>query len=260
MITTIKSKIPREIKLGILRILNYGNRFFCNCCNSRVRNFRSGGINNPVFDEIKIIGGGYHKYDYCPVCKSSYRTRIVKLYLDYADVFNKNIRVLHIAPESQIAHIFSKKPNIEYVPGDIDPELYSYYTKAIYVDITSMRFNSDYFDLLICNHVLEHIPDDRLAIREIYRVLKRGGHAILQVPISYGLKTTIEDTEITSHEERLKKFGHKDHVRIYGPDYLSRLENGGFSTEVFNPFDIYSANKISELALDKDERVFIARK
>ena len=260
MITTLKSKIPREVKLGVLRILNYGNRFYCNCCDSKIRNFKSGGDENPVFDENKVIGAGYHENDYCPVCKSSYRTRIVKLYLDYIDIFSKSIRVLHLAPEAQIAFIFSKESNIEYIPGDIDPERYSYYTKSMRVDLTSMQFNSNFFDLLICNHVMEHIPDDKQAMKEIYRVLKPGGSAILQVPVSYKIKSTIEDFTITSKEERLKKFGHKDHVRIYGPDYFNRLKDAGFRIEIFNPADISSSREISRLALDKDERVFIAGK
>lgn len=260
MITTLKSKIPRELKLGISRILNYGNRFYCNCCNSRIRGFRAGGDKNPVFNEKKIIGAGYHENDYCPVCKSSYRTRLVKLYLDYSEIFSRNIRVLHIAPEAQIAHLFTRKPDIEYIPGDIDPERYAYYTKAIRIDLTSLQFDKNSFDLLICNHVLEHIPDDKPAIKEIYRVLKPGGSTILQVPISYSIKSTIEDISITSEEERLKRYGHKGHFRIYGPDYLNRLKNAGFRTEIFNPFDVYSPDKISGLALDKDERVFIAIK
>ena len=260
MITAIKSKIPRRFKLAILRAVNYGSRFYCNCCNSRIRNLRPGGSSNPVFDKIKVVGAGYHENDYCPVCKSSYRTRIVKFYLDYIDAFGKNIRVLHIAPEAQIAYILSVKTNIEYIPGDIDPTPYSYYTKITYIDLLSMQFDNEYFDLVICNHVLEHIPDDKKAMKEIYRVMKYGGSAILQVPISYSIKSTIEDMTITSWEERLEKYGHKDHVRIYGRDYFDRLRDTGFQVEIFNPFNARSALNISRLALDADERVFIAKK
>ncbi len=260
MITTLKSKIPRETKLGILRILNYGNRFYCNCCDSKIRKFRSGGAENPVLDELIVVGAGYHKNDYCPVCKSSYRHRIVKLYLDHTGIFSKSIRVLHIAPESQIAFIFSKKPDIEYIAGDIDPERYSYYTRAVKADVTSLQFDTDYFDLLLCNHVLEHIPDDKRAMKEIYRVLKPGGSAILQVPISYRLNTTIEDLKATTNEERLKKFGHHEHVRIYGPDYFRRIKDAGFMIEIFNPADIISSDEISRMALDEEERVFVAIK
>jgi len=260
MITNLKSKIPREVKLGIKRILNYGNKFYCNCCNSKIRKFRPGGYKIPVLDELKVIGAGYHENDYCPVCKSSYRLRIVKLYLDYINIFGKEISVLHVAPEEQLAFILSNLSNIDYIPGDADPERYSYYTNSISVDLTSLQFNSDNFDMIICNHVLEHIPDDKQAMKEIYRVLKPGGQAILQVPISYLLDVTAENHTITSEEERLAKFGQKDHVRIYGPDYFKRLQDAGFKTEIFNPFDIKSVKNISRLALDPDERIFIAIK
>jgi SAM-dependent methyltransferase len=260
MIASLKSKIPREVKLCILSILNYGNGFYCNCCNNKIKKFRPGGKKIPLFDKIRVIGAGYHENDYCPVCKSSYRTRIVKLYLDYIGILGKNIRVLHIAPEAQLAFILSKMPNIEYIAGDAAPELYSYYIYSIRVDLTSLKFDNNLFDLVICNHVLEHIPDDRQAMKELYRVLKPGGLAILQVPISYSIDHTIEDHTITSEEERLKNFGQKDHVRIYGPDYFKRLENTGFKTEIFNPFTIKSFGDISKLALDPDERIFIAIK
>ena len=260
MITILKSKIPREFKLGIKSILNYGNKFYCNCCNSKIRKFRPGGNRIPVLSEKKVIGAGYHEYDYCPVCKSSYRLRIVKLYLDYINIFGKEISVLHIAPEEQLAYILSNLSNINYIPGDADPERYSYYTNSISVDLTSLQFNSDNFDMIICNHVLEHIPDDKQAMKEIYRVLKPGGQAILQVPISYSIESTIEDHTINSEEERFQKFGQKDHVRIYGPDYFKRLKDTGFRTEIFNPFSIKSFQNISGLALDPDERVFIAIK
>ena len=113
------------------------------------------------------------------------------------------------------------------------------------MDITDIPFEKDTFDFILCNHVLEHVPDDKLAMSELYRVMKKGGNGIFQVPIDYGRATTYEDWTITTPEERKKAFGQHDHVRWYGQDYKLRLHEAGFSVheddfvKKFSSEDIY---------------------
>jgi ubiquinone/menaquinone biosynthesis C-methylase UbiE len=112
-------------------------------------------------------------------------------------------------------------PNIDYFPCDLDEQKFNgFQGKGVsHADITDIPFEDNFFDFIICNHVLEHIPDDGLAMRELRRVLKAEGWAILQVPIDYQLATTYEDISINTPEVRSKAFGRYDHVRWYGRDY-----------------------------------------
>jgi len=128
------------------------------------------------------------------------------------------------------------------------------------MDITAIQYKDDWFDVIICNHVLEHIPNDRQAMSEIYRVLKPGGWSILQVPISLSLEATYEDPAIRTPEERERFFGQNDHVRIYAADYKRRLESAGFVVEVCNSRNTLSASEIRKYALLKDENIYLCSK
>ena len=130
----------------------------------------------------------------------------------------------------------------------------------MYCDITAIDHSDESFDLIICSHVLEHIPDDRLAIRELFRVLKRDGTAILQVPISASLPSTIEDPWLSNPRERERRFGQHDHVRIYGADYTTRLEEGGFLVETFDARSRWGEALVQELRLNPREKLFLGRK
>jgi ubiquinone/menaquinone biosynthesis C-methylase UbiE len=123
-----------------------------------------------------------------------------------------------------------------------------------------MEFEDESFDLIICNHVLEHIEDDRKALREIYRVLKNNGISILQVPININREKTFEDPKITSISEREKHFGQYDHVREYGIDYKSRIEEVGFIVEMINYTDNLSEDIINKYGLLKNDLIPIAKK
>ncbi|MBK9566010.1 MAG: class I SAM-dependent methyltransferase [Saprospiraceae bacterium] len=117
--------------------------------------------------------------------------------------------------------------------GDKNNEAYGD-EEVVQVDLMNLKFKTNTFDLVICNHVLEHIDDDHKAIQEVYRVLKHNGKAILQVPICYNMKETYENDLIVTENERLLHFGQKDHVRIYGNDYFKRLERVGFEIDLIN--------------------------
>jgi SAM-dependent methyltransferase len=140
--------------------------------------------------------------------------------------FKAPLKVLHIAPEQCFYSKFKSLSNIEYITGDLESPLAEYH-----FDLHEIPFENDVFDVIICNHVLEHVNDDRQCTREMFRVLKPGGWAIMQVPIDYDRADTFEDPSITSPEDREQYFWQKDHMRLFGRDYPNRLAESGFSVK-----------------------------
>lgn len=154
----------------------------------------------------------------------------------------KRLRVLHLAPEKGIERTLRGLPNVEYRSGDIEPG------RAMErVDLTSLEFADDSFDFLFLSHVLEHILDDRLALREIRRVLPPGGAAFIEVPVLS--RVTYEDSSLTTAEERLRAFGQVDHVRICGLDYAERLVEAGFVVEPLWIDRCFTAREVEHMRL-----------
>lgn len=189
----------------------------------------------------------------CPKCDSKERHRLYYLYLKENIPTDQKIKVLHFAPEKILTSLFRSYKNIDYVSADLDPR------KAMtQQDITNTSFENDTFDLIFCAHVLEHIPDDMKAMRELLRILKPGGLAILQVPIKdffngMAIDKTYEDPGITDPKERERVFGQHDHVRIYGRDFKDRLENAGFKVSVDNFGDRLGTELLNKFALLPDD-------
>ena len=235
-----------------------GDDFICPFCQKSFRHFLPTGIKADIFENNQILGGGYRENAVCPRCSSLDRERHLYLYLkEKTDIFNSKRKVLHIAPESNLKVELDKNKEMEYLCGDLYPPEGK---GIIKLDVTDLPFKDSYFDVIICNHVLEHVPDDRRAMGELFRVLKTGGWAILQVPISDSLDKTYEDSNIVTPEERLEKFGHSDHVRLYGKDYFKRLEEAGFHIELYNYFKEHGSNMADKYGLLKDENIFICYK
>lgn len=247
------------IKRFLKKIFFFGYNYYCPNCNSNLRNFIFCGTDSPIIKEKQIIAAGRRKKE-CPVCHSAERDRLVFLFVkDYLKAFdNENkINILHIAPEDCLFPLFKKNINhTNYICGDKFEEGYSYSLNVLYMDITAIDYEDNYFDLIICNHVLEHIADDLTAMKELYRVLKPNGKAILQVPVSCNMEKTFEDFTITDPSEREKIFGQKNHCRIYGKDYGKRLETAGFK---FTPVFI-SDRRYKKYGLDEREQLFLAVK
>jgi SAM-dependent methyltransferase len=162
-----------------------------------------------------------------PSTLSLERHRLLWLYLnDKTDFFtsNEKKKVLHFAPEQAFYKLFRNQKNIDYTTTDLFSPL-----ADVKADICNLPFEDNSYDIIFCNHVLEHIPDDTKAMQELFRILKKGGMAILQIPQDLKRETTFADDSITDQKERAKIFGQYDHVRIYGLDYFDKLRSIGFT-------------------------------
>ena len=162
-----------------------------------------------------------------PSTLSLERHRLLWLYLnEQTDFFTSTAKkkVLHFAPEQAFYKLFRNQKNLDYTTTDLFSPL-----ADVKADICNLPFQDNQYDVILCNHVLEHIPDDTKAIQELYRVLKPGGMAILQIPQDLKRATTFADDTITDQKERAKIFGQYDHVRIYGRDYFDKLRSIGFT-------------------------------
>jgi len=263
-----KKHIPfwlgKKLRGGLQKFLGFyyqGNLFFCPFCNNNFRKLLPGGFNFPVLKEKKIIGGGYRENLICPRCYSKDRDRLIYLFLrNKTTIFKEKQKVFHVAPEGCLRTMLTSLPYIKYMAGVKYLEGYYYDRRTNLVDITCLPYEDDSFDAIICSHVLEHIHDDKKALHELYRVLKPGGFAILQVPISKSLEVTFEDPTVTSAEERERLFGQFDHVRIYGQDYEKKVENAGFILRLYNPVREKWSDDIEKYALNPDEDLFVAYK
>ena len=152
------------------------------------------------------------------------RHRLIWLYLQReTNFFKTSAKLLHMAPEKAFMKRLKKLKHLAYTTCDLESPL-----ADVKTDICDLPFDNASFDWILCNHVLEHIPNDTKAMQELYRVLKPGGIALLQVPLESNRKETFEDDSIVNKAERTKVFGQYDHVRVYGKDYFDKLRQTGF--------------------------------
>lgn len=196
----------------------------CNICGWRGRSF---------------AGDRWHPQSICPHCRSQVRHRLLWAVLrDHPDeLWQKAVaekKVLHFAPEPLMRkHL--QAAAAAYETADFFTEGYHYENITHNLDISAMPEIADAtFDSLFALDVLEHVPEDRRALREIYRILRPGGYCFLTVPQQDNLETTFEDPSITDPEERKKQFGQFDHVRIYGQDFVERMKESGFSVSTYD--------------------------
>ena len=223
--------------------------------------FRGKKYTDPIDDSnySKFLSYGYktvRKNALCPGTLSLERHRLLWLYLDKeTDFLNSNLKVLHVAPEQVFYKKFKKLKNWEYFTFDLNSPI-----ADIKGDLISTNFKDEYFDLIICNHVLEHIEDDKSALDEMYRILKYNGISILQVPINVKRENTFEDLSIKSKIQREKYFGQYDHVREYGLDFKDRVEQAGFKVEMINYSEKISEDLVIKYGLMKDDLIPIGKK
>jgi predicted SAM-dependent methyltransferase len=191
-----------------------------------------------------------------PSTLSLERHRLLWLYLkNETDFFTKQQKVLHFAPEQAFYKRFREMKNLEYTTTDLESPL-----ADVKADICDLPFQDNEFDVIFCNHVLEHIPDDTKAMQELFRVLKPNGMAILQIPQDLSREHTFEDNSITDRKERSKIFGQYDHVRIYGRDYFNKLRTIGFEVKEANYTATFSEDDILKYCLAKGEVIPVCYK
>jgi len=188
---------------------------------------------------------------WCPVCRSLARHRLVWLFFERRKFFvgDSNQAMLHFAPEIGLVERFAKIPHLNYVCADLQDPF-----AMVKMDISDIQYPDCTYDLIYCSHVLEHVPDDKQALREIWRVLKPNGNAVIIVPIT--TTKTIEDPSISDPVKREELFGQHDHVRRYGPDFKDRLAEVGFEVELIRALDIFPEGEIKRMGLDQGDIIF----
>jgi len=191
-----------------------------------------------------------------PSTLSLERHRLLWLYLkDETDFFSAEKKVLHFAPEQCFLKRFKTLKHINYTTTDLESPI-----ADIKADICNLPFEDNSYDVILCNHVLEHIPDDTKAMQELYRVLKPGGYGIFQIPQDLSRAVTYEDNSITDKAERAKIFGQYDHVRVYGRDYFNKLRSIGFKVEEVDYTAKLSEEDIKTYCLAKGEIIPVVSK
>ena len=225
-------------------LLFIGRRYTCPCCGWKLRAFTHGGTS------LKVRQRGY-----CPRCNSKARHRRDWLFLQQkTNLFTDHLRLLEVSPKYSFSRRFVRMPNLEYFAVDlrIHPNV------SARMDITAFAARSKTFDAVICIHVLEEITEDLKAIRELFRVIKPGGWALITVPTRLDQKT-YEDPTITDPQERKRAFGELAHVRIYGHDLVQRLEACGFQVILDLGRDV-DAQTREKYGLNDDENIFYCTK
>lgn len=234
-----------EIMLNDIHYQITNKKNYCPICNNYVDEFLPFGV---VLRENAL----------CPICGSLERHRLIYLYLKAkTSIFNKNVKMLHIAPEKILANVFRKYSNIDYLPTDLDK------TRPMIkeeMDIQNIQYPDNSFDVIFCSHVLEHVPDDKKAMSELHRVLKPEGSAIIMVPINHSYKTTYDDPSINTPELRKEHYGISEHLRVYGLDFLDKLQEAGFNSKIDNYINEFTEETIRKYGLLKSDDIFVCTK
>jgi SAM-dependent methyltransferase len=241
--------IPRKylqlfahLLMKIVALFYSGNQVQCNICEHSYRKFLPYGRKG-------------RDNALCPNCLALERHRLMWLYLqEKTNFFEAPLKVLHIAPEHCFIQRMEGLKHLDYLTADLESPL-----AKVKMDIHHMPFEDNTFDVVFCNHVLEHVNDDIRACQEIKRVLKPKGWGILQSPV-YDLENTIEDPKITDSREREKIFGQADHVRKYGRDYAKRLSVSGLSVQENFFVKELDPQKVIQHALPENEILFLCSK
>lgn len=246
------NKLPRPLLIRlsyVFRIfaplLYKGNKVECPVCEKSFSKFLSYGSN--VAHRENVL---------CPYDLTLERHRLMWLYLkNESNFFTEDHDLLHIAPEQCFHKTFKNQKNLNYLTGDLVSPI-----ADIHFDLHDIPLKDNKFDIVFCNHVLEHVDDAAQCMSELHRVMKSGGWGIFQVPQDMLREKTYEDPTITSPEEREKHFWQKDHVRLFGKDYPDWLRRAGFEVEEYIPSEHYSKAEIERYRLMEKEILYIARK
>lgn len=224
----------------VLRLFYMGNGRDCPICGKHFRKFLPYGYGPSREDAL------------CPGCLSLERHRLLWLYLkEEKHILDTFPKLLHIAPERCLQLLFEKHygeaRRSEYITADLESPL-----AALHFDVQDIPLEDSSVDVIICNHIMEHVDNDIKAMTELHRILKDDGFGIILSPVDSTLERTYEDPTITSPDERARAFGQYDHRRIYGRDYAERLERSGFRVEQIDYAGRYPEEERVRMALGKD--------
>lgn len=219
MLALLKRLVPAAIKSRLHMLSLRGNVVHCVVCGRGAKTFLPMGT--PPRPQVL-----------CPFCGSMERTRMMWTLMEERGLIRSGHPVLHIAPENGLRERLDKILDADYTAGDKHEPGYRYPELVMDLDVTDLPFADEVFDLIICSHVLEHVPNDRKAMRELHRVMKPGGFGLLVVPLDVRSSRTLEDPTVTDPVDRMRLFHQHDHVRLYGLDYADRLMEAGFRVEV----------------------------
>lgn len=224
----LKMKNPFKLVRYALAGWIPGGRRHCVLCGHQVWRFMPyrRGVAAPLMVALEVVGSDPVNFE-CPHCGAHDRERHLLLYLRASGLLAAlpTLEVLHFAPEKRLGRVLRAAAQARYLMCDLYPQS----PEVMRVDMTDMPFEDCSFDLLLANHVLEHVQDDLRALTEIRRVLKPGGHAILQTPYSRKLAATWSDPGIADDAARLEAYGQEDHVRLYGAEIFRRFASVGLT-------------------------------
>ena len=226
-------------------ILYKGDNVECPVCEKSFNKFLSYGSKVAQRDNVL-----------CPYDLTLERHRLMWLYLkDHSNFMTDELEVLHIAPEQCFHGRFKQQTNLKYLTGDLESPI-----ADLHFDLHHIPLEDNRFDVVFCNHVLEHVDDALQCMKELHRVMKPGGWGIMQVPQDITRQETYEDASIVSPEDREKHYWQKDHVRLFGLDYPEWLIKAGFTVKEFKPTENYSKDQISRYRLQEGEVLYIVSK
>ena len=261
MPNTLKQAVGRLIPYPIIhfgrQVIHFGPSR-CVVCNSRHGKRIDTGYNYPILRELQVVGGQVRHADACPICHSGARERLVWFYLSrHGLAGGKRPLTAHFAPEKGLSARLSGHLGDRYAAYDLEPSRYRHLSDVRQANLEKLPFGDGEIDLLLCNHVLEHVWDLSSALAEVHRVLAPCGLALMQVPIALGLRETRDGGQSMSANERIRQFGQDDHVRLFSRDgYVTTLENSGFTVTPFRAreeqpelAEIWETDPLEELLL-----------
>jgi SAM-dependent methyltransferase len=241
LLSRMKMRILQNLPEKFKKVLFYGKNCYCPVCESYIHRYEA---------------FGHLTRSWCPVCSSMRWQRFGWLFLKKRTNLFDGIpkKMLHIAPEVSFEPRLKQVTNLDYLTGDLfDPNV------MVKMDVTDIPFPNNSFDTIFCSHVMEHIPNDRKALKEFFRVLNCDGWAVFIVPIRLD-RLTDEDLTVTDPKEREKRFGQYDHVRFYGRDFEERLQEAGFKVTLVKASDLLEIDRLEFLGLREKEVLFYCQK
>lgn len=257
----IAKRVPLWARMGGRKIFFWGSAQTCDMCGAHVRKYLRNGSEIPVLRERTVIGGMPREDDRCPVCHSLDRMRLIRLFLEReTQITSAPMSILHIAPDLGLVMWIRSLKHLDYTGSDLSRRRYRHVPNFRQADLTGLPFEDDRFDVVICSHVLEHVPDDSAAMSELHRVTKPGGIVLALTPLATDDRPTEEDVALSDPTEQERRFGQWDHVRLYHrDDFIHRLKRSGFDVSLWDAFAA-DPDRARAWHLNPDECLPVCRK